>query len=70
LPSIAKTRNARTHKPLHQPMQFTQPGRIQHRHSVSLPTITEHIGGIGADRARRAIRQINHEQQHTVPALK
>ena len=25
------------------------PSRIQHRHRVHLPTITEHIGGIGAD---------------------
>ena len=34
------------------------------------PTDTEHVRGIGADRARRAIRQIDHQQQHAVPSLK
>jgi Mrp family chromosome partitioning ATPase len=70
LPVIDKSRNPRLQKPLRQPVQLPQPGRIQHRHSVHLPTITEHVRGIGADRARRAIRQVHHQQQHTVPTLK
>jgi DNA replication protein DnaC len=70
LPFIDKSRNAQFQKPLRQPMQLPQPGHSQHRHNLRLPTFAEHIGGIGADRARRTIRQHNHQQQHTVPPLK
>ncbi|GAB5003175.1 hypothetical protein JHV666_03000 [Mycobacterium avium subsp. hominissuis] len=70
MPFIAKSRNPRLEKPLRQPVQLPQPGRIQHRHNVRLLALAEHIGGIGADRARRPIRQHNHQEQYTVPALK
>ena len=44
--------------------------RIQHRHRALRSTDTKHVCRISADRARRAIRQIDHQQQHAVPALK
>ena len=65
-----QSRNARLEKALRQSVQLPQPGRSQHRHSVHLLTITEHIGGVCADRARRAIRQLDHQQQRAVPSLK
>ena len=50
----------------HQPVQRPQPRRIQHRPRPRLDD-TQHVGGIAADRSRRAIGQIDHQQQHTVP---
>ena len=67
---VDNSRNARLEKALRQSVQLPQPGRSQHRHSVDLLTITEHIGGVCADRARRAIRQVDHQQQHAIPSLK
>ena len=56
-----------TRRPLpHQPVQRPQPRRIQHRPRPRLDD-TQHVGGIAADRSRRAIGQIDHQQQHTVP---
>ena len=52
----------------HQPVQRPQPGRIQHRPQAWLDN-TQHIGGIAADRSRRPVRQIDHQQQHAVPPL-
>jgi hypothetical protein len=52
----------------HQPVQRPQPGSIQHRPRAWLDD-TQHIGGIAADRSRRAVRQIDHQQQHAVPPL-
>ena len=52
----------------HQPVQRPQPGRIQHRPQARLDH-TQHIGGIAADRSRRTVRQIDHQQQHAVPPL-
>jgi predicted ATPase len=52
----------------HQPVQRSQPGRIQHRPQTRLDN-TQHIGGIAADRPWRAVRQIDHQQQHAVPPL-
>ena len=52
----------------HQPMQRPQPGRIQHRPRAWLDD-TQHVGGIAADRSRRAVGQIDHQQQHAVPPL-
>ena len=63
-------RDARLEKPLRQPAQFPQPRRVEHRDRAVAPAAAKHVRCIGADRARRAIRQINHEQQHTVPTLK
>ena len=50
----------------HQPVQRPQPRRIQYRPWPRLDD-TQHVGGIAADRSRRAIGQIDHQQQHTVP---
>ena len=47
-------------------MQRPQPRRIQYRPRPRLDD-TQHVGGIAADRSRRAIGQIDHQQQHTVP---
>ena len=52
----------------HQPVQRPQPGTVQHRPQARLDD-TQHIGGIAADRSRRTIRQIDHQQQHAVPPL-
>ena len=52
----------------HQPVQRPQPGRIQHRPRARLDD-TQHVGGIAADRSRRAVGQIDHQQQHAVPPL-
>jgi len=52
----------------HQPVQRPQPGAVQHRPRARLDN-TQHIGGIAADRSRRAVRQIDHQQQHAVPPL-
>jgi hypothetical protein len=52
----------------HQPVQRPQPGGIQHRPQAWLDD-TQHIGGITADRSRRTVGQIDHQQQHTVPPL-
>ena len=62
--------DARSTKPLHQPMQLPQPSRVQHRHRALQATDAEHVCRIGADRSRRAIQQLDHQQQHTVPSLK
>jgi IstB-like ATP binding protein len=62
--------DARSVKALHQPMQLPQPGRVQHRHRALRPTAAEHVRRISADRAWRAIRQLDHQHQHTVPSLK
>ena len=51
-------------------MQLPQAGRVQHRHRALRSTDTEHVRRISADRARRAIRQIDHQHQHAVPSLK
>lgn len=67
---IDKPRNARLEKPLGQPMQLPQPGRVKHRNQALRLTGAQHICRIGADRARRAIRQVNHQQQRTIPPLK
>ena len=52
----------------HQPVQRTQPGTVQHRPQAWLDD-TQHIGGIAADRSRRTVGQIDHQQQHAVPPL-
>ena len=70
MPFIHKPRNARLQKPLHQPVQLSQPRRVEHRNRALLPTAAEHIRRISADRARRTIRQVDHQQQHAVPSLK
>jgi hypothetical protein len=67
---IDNSGDARSAKPLHQPMQLPQPRRVQHRHRALQSTDAEHVRRIGADRARRAIRQLDHQQQHAVPSLK
>ena len=70
MPSVDKSRNTRLPKPLHQPMQLPQPRGIQHRNRARRPTDAEHVRRISADRARRPIRQVDHQQQHPVPSLK
>ena len=52
----------------HQPVQRPQPGTVQHRPQARLDD-TQHIGGIAADRSRRTVGQIDHQQQHAVPPL-
>jgi hypothetical protein len=52
----------------HQPVQRPQPGRIHHRPGAWLDD-TQHVSGIAADRSRRAVGQIDHQQQHAVPPL-
>ena len=52
----------------HQPVQRPQSGAVQHRPQARFGD-TQHIGGIAADRARRAVGQIDHQQQHAVPPL-
>ena len=51
-------------------MQLAQPRRIEHRTRAPDPTNPKYVGRIGTDGARRAIRQLNHQQQHAVPPLK
>jgi len=51
-------------------MQLPQPRRVQHRHRALQSTDAEHVCRIGADRSWRAIRQLDHQQQHAVPSLK
>jgi hypothetical protein len=70
LPSIDKSRNARHPKPLNQPVQLPQPRGVQQPNRALRPTNAEHVGRISADRARRPIRQVDHQQQHAVPSLK
>jgi len=67
---IDNSGDARSAKPLHQPMQLPQPRRVQHRHRALQSTDAEHVCRIGADRSWRAIRQLDHQQQHAVPSLK
>ena len=67
---VDKSGDARGPKALDQPVQLPQPGRVQHRNLALAPTDAEHVCRIGADRARRAIRQVDHQQQHAVPSLK
>ena len=52
----------------HQPVKRPQSGRIHHRPRAWLDD-TQHVGGIAADRSRRAVGQIDHQQQHAVPPL-
>jgi hypothetical protein len=52
----------------HQPVQRPQPGAVQHRPRARLDH-TQHIGGIAADRSRRAVGQVDDQQQHAVPPL-
>ena len=52
----------------HQPVQRPQPGCIQHRPQARLDN-TQHVGRIAADRSRRTVGQIDHQQQHAVPPL-
>ena len=52
----------------HQPVQRPQPGTVQHRPQARLDD-TQHVGGIAADRSRRTVGQIDHQQQHAVPPL-
>jgi len=49
-------------------MQRPQPGAVQHRPRARLDH-TQHIGGIAADRSRRTVGQVDHQQQHAVPPL-
>jgi hypothetical protein len=49
-------------------VQRPQPGRIHHRPGAWLDD-TQHVSGIAADRSRRAVGQIDHQQQHAVPPL-
>ena len=51
-------------------MQLPQPRGIQHRNRALRPTDAQHIRRISADGARRAIRQVDHQQQHPVPSFK
>jgi IstB-like ATP binding protein len=51
-------------------VQLAQPRRIQHRTRAPDPTNPKYVGRIGTDGARRAIRQLNHQQQHAAPPLK
>jgi len=51
-------------------VQLAQPRRVEHRTRAPDPTNPKYVGRIGTDGARRAIRQLNHQQQHAVPALK
>ena len=67
---VDNSRDARCPQPLHQPVQLPQPRRIQHRNRARHPADAEHVRRISADRARRTIRQIDHQQQHTAPSLK
>ena len=67
---VDNSRDTRCPQPLHQPVQLPQPRRIQHRNRARHPADAEHVRRISADRARRTIRQIDHQQQHTAPALK
>ena len=50
----------------HQPVQRPQPGAVQHRPQARFGD-TQHIGGVAADRARRAVGQVDHQQQRAVP---
>lgn len=50
-------------------VQRPQPSGIQHRPQARLHD-TQHVGGVAADRARRTIGQIDHQQQHAIPPLK
>jgi predicted ATPase len=52
----------------HQPVQRPQPGAVQHRPQPWLDD-SQHVGGIAADRSRRAVGQVDHQQQHAVPPL-
>jgi hypothetical protein len=52
----------------HQPVQRPQSGAVQHRPRARLDH-TQHIGGIAADRSRRAVGQVDDQQQHAVPPL-
>jgi hypothetical protein len=67
---VDNSRDARNAKPLNQRIQLPQAPGIQHRHRARRSTDTEHVRRISADRAWRAIRQIDHQHQHAVPSLK
>jgi IstB-like ATP binding protein len=51
-------------------VQLAQPRRVEHRIRAPDPTNPKYIGRVGTDGAWRAIRQVNHQQQHAVPPLK
>lgn len=53
-----------------QPAQRPQTCRVQHRARPFLRRGHDHIGGIGTDRARTAIRQLHHQEQHPLDATK
>lgn len=52
----------------YQPVQRAQPRRIEHRPRTRLGD-TQYIGGIATNRSRRAVGQIDHQQQPAVPPL-
>lgn len=52
----------------YQPVQRAQPRRIEHRPRTRLGD-TQYIGDIATNRSRRAVGQIDHQQQHAVPPL-
>jgi len=51
-------------------VQLAQSRRVKHRTRAPDPTNPKYVGRIGTDGARRAIRQLNHQQQYAVPPLK
>src|SRR5947208_3536019 len=55
---------------MNQRIQLPQTGRVQHRRHALRSIAAEHVRRISADRARRTIRQIDHQQQRTVPSHK
>jgi hypothetical protein len=70
LPFTNKPRNTRLEKLLRQPVQFPQPRRVEHPNRALHYVAAKHIRRVGADRARRAIRQVYDQQQRAVPPLK
>ena len=55
-------------KLLHQPVKRPQAAGVQHRLRARLHD-TQHVSGIAADRSRRTVGQIDHQQHHAVPPL-
>jgi Mrp family chromosome partitioning ATPase len=70
LRAVNKSRNARLQKPARQPVQLPQPRSVEHRNRTLHATDAEHVRRISTDGARRAIRQLNHQQQRAIPSLK
>ena len=50
-------------------MQLSQTSRVQHTTRARLLRRPQHVGRVSPNRPRRTIRQLHHEQQHTVPSL-